>query len=973
VTFGQTVTIVADTSGVPPGLRILLSDGSTPLAVGQIVSTASLLPGVHTIRADYFGPFTKVTSAQTTQIVKSNPGTGFGSPQSIFTGGTPRDIQSFYVKNTGATSYVVAGVNKIFVTPSTSYAVNAIQVLVVDVNSDGISDIIALDSTTGLRVLFGNADGTFQQPSAVVNVSPTPIRMAAGDFNSDGRPDIAVVDSQQQTLSVLYGRSDGTFATPIVYGDTGNPIAIRAADVNGDGYADIVTANASIDKITVFLGTSSGALQNGVQVTVGSNLALADLFITDLNADGKLDVVTTNSGTNSVSVLLGNGNGTFQAAKAFTVGLAPKGLSVTDFNGDQKMDIVTANSGSGTVSVLLGNGDGTFQSAAGYAAGNSPVAVLPAALNNAGRVDLMVANDAAGVVNQLASTIGGCTYGLSTLTANSPAAGGSASIAVQAPLSCAYASTSNNPWISIVGNQSTFGLVSYKVDPNPNSGPRTGTMTIAGQTVTINQSGQGCAFSFSPGSIGIPVGGGSGALSVIPAGADCQWSAGSLSPWVTIDSGGSGTGTGTLNYTVASNGSSATPRVGAVSFTSNTVPAAGSLNVVQSGTGFVFYPVTPCRVFDTRPAAGFPAPFGAPTMSAGQTRTFPVPQSSCGIPPNAAAYSMNFTVQPSGYLGVLTTWPSGQSKPNTSTLNSYTGTVVANAAILPAGANGAIDVYVSDKTDVIADINGYFAPSGTPTVGLQFTPVSPCRVADTRPAAGFVGLFGAPTMTAGQTRMFPVPQSSCGIPLNASAYSFNFTVLPAGYLGLLTTWPAGPAKPNASKLKSETGNVVANAAIVPAGTNGGINVYVSDKTDVLFDVNGYFSTNPGGLNFYPVPPCRIVDTRPAAAFPPSFGAPSMALGQTRTFPIPSGGCGIPANAAAYSLNVTVAPPVRGYLGVLTTWPAGQERPNASTLNSYTGTVVANAAIVPAGTNGAISVYVSDPTDVIIDINGYFAQ
>ncbi len=392
--------------------------------------------------------------------------------------------------------------------------------------------------------------------------------------------------------------------------------------------------------------------------------------------------------------------------------------------------------------------------------------------------------------------------------------------------------------------------------------------------------------------------------------------------------------------------------------------------------GLEFYSVPPCRVADTRAAAGFPSSFGAPTMSAGQTRTFPVPLSDCGIPSNAAVYSLNFTVVPptaGGYLGLLTTYPTGQSRPNASTLNSHTGTVVANAAIVPAGTNGSIDVYVSDRTDVLFDIDGYFAPQSSN--GLQFYPVSPCRVVDTRPAAGFASPFGAPTMTAGQTRAFPVPSSSCGIPSNASAYSFNFTVLPPtpGYLGLLTTWPVGPAQPNASTLNSYNGTVVANAAIVPAGTSGAVNVYVSDKTDVLFDVDGYFAPqSTGGLNFYPVGPCRIADTRLAAGFPSPFGGSTMTAGQTRTFPIPPSSCGIPSNAAAYSLNFTVVPPIPGYLGLLTTWPAGQARPNASTLNSYTGTVVANAAIVPAGTGGAINVYVSDVTDVIFDINGYFA-
>ncbi len=117
-------------------------------------------------------------------------------------------------------------------------------------------------------------------------------------------------------------------------------------------------------------------------------------------------------------------------------------------------------------------------------------------------------------------------------------------------------------------------------------------------------------------------------------------------------------------------------------------------------------------------------------------------------------------------------------------------------------------------------------------------------------------------------------------------------------------------------------------------------------------------TPPVGLAFVPVPPCRVVDTRSPAG---SLGAPAMTADTSRSFTIPRSACGIPNTAQAYSLNVTVVP--QGLLSFLTLWPTGQNRPLVSTLNSFGGTVVANAAIVPAGTDGAVSVYVTDPTDV----------
>ena len=96
----------------------------------------------------------------------------------------------------------------------------------------------------------------------------------------------------------------------------------------------------------------------------------------------------------------------------------------------------------------------------------------------------------------------------------------------------------------------------------------------------------------------------------------------------------------------------------------------------------------------------------------------------------------------------------------------------------------------------------------------------------------------------------------------------------------------------------------------------------------------------------------------------------MGAQETRVFPIPASGCNIPSTAAAYSLNVTVVPD--DYLGFLPVWPAGSQQPGVSTLNSWDATVVANAAIVTAGTGGVIDIYVTDPTHVIVDINGYFA-
>ena len=212
--------------------------------------------------------------------------------------------------------------------------------------------------------------------------------------------------------------------------------------------------------------------------------------------------------------------------------------------------------------------------------------------------------------------------------------------------------------------------------------------------------------------------------------------------------------------------------------------------------------------------------------------------------------------------------------------------------------------------------------------------------------------------------------SGCGIPVNATAYATNVTVVPRQPLGFLTLWPNnGSARPVASSINALTGAVTANLAIVPAGSAGDIAAYATDATDMIVDVTGYFAPPglQGALNFYPLPPCRVVDTRLANG---GLGGPVQQAVSTRDYPVLSSACGVPTTARAYSVNATVVPP--GLLGFLTLFPVGVNRPVVSTLNAVDGSITSNAALVPAGVNGQISAYLTEQTHLILDINGYFA-
>jgi len=371
---------------------------------------------------------------------------------------------------------------------------------------------------------------------------------------------------------------------------------------------------------------------------------------------------------------------------------------------------------------------------------------------------------------------------------------------------------------------------------------------------------------------------------------------------------------------------------------------------------------SPCRAVDTRSPGSYPISGGR--LADGESRSFVVPSSSCGIPTNASAYSVNATVVPTGALGYLSMWPTGQAQPLVSTLNSPDGRVKANAAIVPAGAGGAISAYVTNSTDLILDVNGYFVSVETST-GLAFYPVSPCRVSDTRNGAG---TNGGPRMQAGEIRSIST-SGVCEIPSTAQALSLNYTVVPQGALGYLTTWPTGQAQPMVSTLNAPTGTVVANAAIVPTGTGGQVDIFVTNATDVIVDVNGYFAPagSAGALSFYPATPCRISDTRGTDG---PFGGPMMGSAETREYAVPSSSCSIPSTAKAYSLNATVVP--GGALGYLSLWPTGVSQPLVSTLNAPDGALTSNAAIVPAGTGGAVKVFTTNPTHLLLDVNGYFA-
>jgi YVTN family beta-propeller protein len=302
------------------------------------------------------------------------------------------------------------------------------------------------------------------------------------------------------------------------------------------------------------------------------------------------------------------------------------------------------------------------------------------------------------------------------------------------------------------------------------------------------------------------------------------------------------------------------------------------------------------------------------------------------------------------------------------------GTTGLSVTVLDGATNATTPVAVGDypyAAAVNSVTNQIYVPNaGDNTVSviggatkLQLINVTPCRLVDTRQTGG--------PIQGGTSRSFTLPQlGGCNIPPTAGAYSLNVTVIPTATLGYLTIWPTGVDRPVVSTMNSLDGRIKADAVTVQAGVSGAVSVYVTNTANVVLDIDAYYAPDtPSTLEFYPLTPCRVLDTRNPNG---PLGGPYLQSGQERDFPVRSGDCQIPSNAQAYSMNFTVVPYDGQPLGYLTVWPTGQSQPGVSTLNNLTATIVANAAIVPAGTGGDISAYPSGNTQLVGDINGYFA-
>jgi len=268
-------------------------------------------------------------------------------------------------------------------------------------------------------------------PTTTLATGAAPVFVTTGSVRNNGIEDIIVANNTDNTLSLFLGNGDGTFVTPTTAIPTGaGPVWITSANfnptVNNDLNLDLAVVNHTADTVSILLGNGDGTFAPKVDISTGTGTGPVSAVAATLTSSGFADLVVVNNANNTLGVFLGNGDGTFKTPTFIATGRAPSSIAAADFNNDGHIDLAVTNQNDNTVSVFIGNGDGTFRSRTDYAVGTAPVWVSTGDFSGDGFLDLAVANNTDNTVSVLTG-VGDGTFQAQSVF---PAGNGPTSLAV---------------------------------------------------------------------------------------------------------------------------------------------------------------------------------------------------------------------------------------------------------------------------------------------------------------------------------------------------------------------------------------------------------------------------------------------------------------------------------------------------------------------------------------------------------------
>lgn len=412
-------TVTASTAGAGGPMRLKLVDDDS-----IVDSPKGPLGGAGAGNGDFTGP-ELMMDATTISVNNASLSEGDGGSAPLnFTlersGNTSGVIEVSVETNAGSSNPATAGSDYTAIPPGTKIVIPAGQTSVT-VPVSIIGDTVAEpDETFFLHLTDAkrlSPPGTF----SAANEYPAgtgAYSIASADLNGDGKLDLVTANYSSDTTTVLLNQGDGTFNTNTFAAEGLQPVSVAIADVDGDDHPELIVANQASQTVSVLFATDltyntfSGGGNNNYAVGPAQNLLPLYVTTGDLNGDGFADIVTANHNDNSVSVLLGIGNGQFSAASIFSTGTNPRAVAISDINCDGKPDLVVANGGSNNVSVLAGDGTGSFSPPVNTDPfGSLPIHLAVGDLNNDGKPDVAVANYSGNYVKVLA---GNCSNALTS-------------------------------------------------------------------------------------------------------------------------------------------------------------------------------------------------------------------------------------------------------------------------------------------------------------------------------------------------------------------------------------------------------------------------------------------------------------------------------------------------------------------------------------------------------------------------------